>query len=153
VEAAAVATNFTNKAAALPFPASPCHYCYSTLVTLIWIVYYWVLYFMLLHQHKAWQFDSWDVVDGAGAREQLNAVMTWSYWYGAWLYMGIVVDFLIFMRIARYMRIHKGLKAFYQVRLRWSSCIYSSGSCCSYLLLPAAGRSIHVCGIQGRRQW
>jgi hypothetical protein len=32
-----------------------------------------------------------------------------------WLYMGIVVDFLIFMRIARYMRIHKGLKAFYQV--------------------------------------
>lgn len=34
----------------------------------------------------------------------------------AWLYMGIVVDFLICLRLARYMRIHVGLKAFYQVR-------------------------------------
>lgn len=39
----------------------------------------------------------------------------------AWLYMGIVVDFLICMRIARYMRIHVGLKAFYQVRGRAST--------------------------------
>lgn len=32
-----------------------------------------------------------------------------------WLYMGIVVDFLICLRLTRYMRIHVGLKAFYQV--------------------------------------
>lgn len=91
---------------------TPC----STLLTLIWIIYYWVLYFMLLHEHSQWQFETWDMVNGEAARVQLNSVMTWSYWYGAWLYMGIVVDFVIFLRIARYMRIHKGLKAFYQVR-------------------------------------
>jgi hypothetical protein len=34
------------------------------------------------------------------------------------LYMGIVVDVVIFMRIARYMRIAQGLKAFYQVGSR-----------------------------------
>lgn len=33
-----------------------------------------------------------------------------------WLYMGIVVDFLVCLRLTRYMRIHIGLKAFYQVR-------------------------------------
>lgn len=32
-----------------------------------------------------------------------------------WLYMGIIVDFLICLRLTRYMRIHVGLKAFYQV--------------------------------------
>lgn len=29
--------------------------------------------------------------------------------------MGIVVDFIICLRLVRYMRIHVGLKAFYQV--------------------------------------
>lgn len=29
--------------------------------------------------------------------------------------MGIVVDFLVCLRLTRYMRIHVGLKAFYQV--------------------------------------
>ena len=37
----------------------------------------------------------------------------------AWLYMGIVVDLFFCMRLARYMRIHVGLKAFYQVRLEY----------------------------------
>jgi hypothetical protein len=87
-------------------------------MTLVWIIFYWVLYFQLLWQHKAWQFDTWDIVNGQAAQDQLNQVMTWSYFYGAWLYMGIVVEFVIFMRVARYMRIHKGLKAFYQVRGR-----------------------------------
>jgi hypothetical protein len=34
----------------------------------------------------------------------------------AYLYMGVVVNALICLRLARYMRIHVGLKAFYQVR-------------------------------------
>jgi hypothetical protein len=85
-------------------------------MTLAWIIFYWVLYFQLLWQNKAWQFDTWDITNGPPAQEQLNSVMTWSYFYGAWLYMGIVVNVMMFMRIARYMRIHSGLKAFYQVR-------------------------------------
>jgi hypothetical protein len=96
-------------------------------MTLAWIVFYWVIYFQLLWQHKAWQFDTWDISDGGPAHEQLNHVMTWSYFYGAWLYMGIVVDVVIFMRIARYMRIHKGLKAFYQVG-KWLLCVNVTGS-------------------------
>uniref|UniRef100_A0A383V720 Uncharacterized protein n=1 Tax=Tetradesmus obliquus TaxID=3088 RepID=A0A383V720_TETOB len=87
----------------------------STVLTLAWIVFYWVLYFTLLRQHSNWDFDSWDIAAGSAGHAQLNDVMTWSYYYGAWLYFGIVVDFVIFLRIARYMRIHRGLKAFYQV--------------------------------------
>lgn len=83
-------------------------------MTVAWIVYYWILIWYLSAESPKWHFDKWDMLTSF-AHQQLNSVVNWSYAYSAWLYMGIVVDFLIFLRIARYMRIHVGLKAFYQV--------------------------------------
>eukprot|EP00879_Flechtneria_rotunda_P000618 GHRR01000731.1.p1 GENE.GHRR01000731.1~~GHRR01000731.1.p1 ORF type:complete len:1462 (+),score=478.47 GHRR01000731.1:180-4565(+) len=87
----------------------------STVVLLIWALFYASLAIVLAVYNKHWQFDSWDLNGGPVVNAQLEQIQDWAHWYAAWLYMGIVVDFLIFLRIARYMRIHVGLKAFYQV--------------------------------------
>lgn len=104
-----------------PRPVPPATYApprpRSTAVLLAWVVYYWVLVVTVALQEGAWDFDQWDLADpSASAHHDLNNLASWANFYSAWLYMGIVVDFLICLRIARYMRIHVGLKAFYQAR-------------------------------------
>lgn len=82
------------------------------------MIYYAILCINLYARSENWKFGEWDVVtlpNGVNAHWELEYLTQWANAYGAWLYMGIVVDFLIFVRVARYMRVHVGLKAFYQV--------------------------------------
>eukprot|EP00878_Enallax_costatus_P006826 GHUV01007154.1.p1 GENE.GHUV01007154.1~~GHUV01007154.1.p1 ORF type:complete len:909 (+),score=228.54 GHUV01007154.1:392-3118(+) len=92
----------------------------STLLLVAWLVYYIALVIQLRVRDDHWKFEQWDVVTpqypgAVNAHEQLENLIFWANGYGAWLYMGIVVNFLIYVRVARYLRVHVGLKAFYQV--------------------------------------
>lgn len=67
-----------------------------------------------------------------------------------WLYMGIVVDFVICLRLTRYMRIHVGLKAFYQVRMR----AHQTQQCHLCTAAPVSQVSAHPAWqARGRQVW
>jgi hypothetical protein len=68
-------------------------------------------------QHFRWHPATWDASTPASAAgaAQLREISYFAYCYNLWLFQGILVTALVCLRILRYMRIHPGLKAFYQV--------------------------------------
>jgi len=81
-------------------------------------------------QHR-WHPSTWDAGYPAGkaAASQMRQMSYFGYCYNLWLFGGILVDALVCMRIVRYMRIHPGLKAFYQVRVhRGGVCVAEKGA-------------------------
>eukprot|EP00775_Hariotina_reticulata_P010000 gene10000-10154_t len=88
----------------------------STVLLLAWVVVYVMLIFQVMVASGKWDFNSWSFEPGnQDTHDQYDMLSYWARSYARWLYMGIVVDFVICLRMARYMRIHVGLKAFYQV--------------------------------------
>lgn len=83
----------------------------STLCVWTWVVFYIILIFQL-------KSKNWGVIPYGDNKESTKALAemgTFSARYSNFLYGMIVLNALICFRTMRYMRIHTGLKAFYQV--------------------------------------
>jgi hypothetical protein len=70
--------------------------------------------------NKRWRIAQWTIEgeDKGGygwTNREFDDMQRFAQAYSAWLYIGIIADAMMCLRIMRYMRIHSGLKAFYQV--------------------------------------